>query len=469
MKADEFRKELKGRRVAVIGMGRTGLDCARVLVDLGAKVTIGDSKTAEKLRDQCQAAQRMGASLFVGEGYQKALDGAEWVIVSPGVPAEAAILQEAEALGLPVWSEIELAYRLLRGKMLAVTGTNGKTTTCALLREMLRAAGFVAEVAGNISADEMKRTLISASADSTESSVTVAEISSFQMEHVDEFRPDIAILTNISADHLDRYASFSDYMAVKSRIFRRQRESDYSILNRDDPSSRQCESGAGKRLWFSTAPLPKDLNGAYLNKDHIIYKEGDKLTPIGAVSEVRIPGKHNLENVLAATAAAAAFGADAKSIAFAISRFSGVAHRLEWVATVDGVEYVNNSMCTNVQAAIRSLETYERGVILIAGGADRDDDLKPLGPAFRKFARHILLIGECAPKLERIAREVGCERIECLPTLPTAVKRAAEIAKPGDTVLLSPACKSFDMFNDFEERGRVFRESVWSLTANQTR
>ncbi len=469
MKADAFRKELRGRRVAVIGMGRSGLDSARVLNDLGAKVVIGDSKSAKKLWEQCQTAQSMGVPLFVGEDYQKALDGVEWVIVSPGVPPDAAILQEAEALGLPVLSEIELAYRLLRGKMLAVTGTNGKTTTCALLKEMLKTAGFDAEVAGNISADEMKRTLISAAADSTESSVTVAEISSFQLEHVDEFRPDIGILTNLSADHLDRYASFSEYAAVKSRIFRRQRESDFSILNRDDPNGRQCESGAGVRLWFSTASLPQEANGSYVEENRIIYKEGDKLTPIGAVSEVRIPGKHNLENVLAATAAATAFGADAQSIAVAIARFSGVAHRLEWVAAIDGVDYVNNSMCTNVQAAIRSLEAYEKGVILIAGGADRDDDFRPLGPAFRAFAHHILLIGECAPKLERIAREAGCERIECLPTLPAAVKRAAEIAKPGDTVLLSPACKSFDMFNDFEERGRVFRESVWSLTANQTR
>lgn len=503
----------------MIGAGRSGIGAARVLTRLGANVTLSDSQPEPKFtEEQKDALKATGAQVVLGATPEKALPvGTTLVVTSPGVPKYAPVLQEAVRRGLPIWSEIELAYRITNAPIVAVTGTNGKTTTTLLIAAMLREAGKNVTVAGNISADEIKQTLVEAAfsislphppAPSPSGTcfaggegealaispfplstarnerprerglggegetILVAEISSFQLEWVEQFAPRVGVLTNITPDHLNRHASFEEYAQTKARLFAAQSNNDYAIINADNPAS----NAIGKRIneerccWFTR------------QEGQEIYPFRIEARPDGHLVLIRdglahvllhrddmpftLPGTHSIENVLAASASAYLMGAKPDAIAKAVREFPGVAHRMEIVAEVNGVRYINNSMCTNIEAAIHSLRAMTVPTIVIAGGADKELDFAPLTTALHEKAQQLILIGSAADKMEGTFRANGYNRITREKSLEMAVTRASTIARPGEAVLLSPACASFDMFRDFEARGAAFRQAVHALAAD---
>jgi UDP-N-acetylmuramoylalanine--D-glutamate ligase len=464
-------EEFAGKRISVIGAARSGTDAARILTLLGADVLLSDSQSASKLgAGRVAEIEATGAQWAVGADAGTALpDRTELVITSPGVPKSAAVLQAAVACGIPVWSEIELANRLSRVPIAAITGTNGKTTTTLLLAAMLRAGGIEAHIAGNVSADEIKRTLVDAAYTQT-SGILVAEISSFQLEWVERFRPHVGILTNITPDHLNRHADFAEYAATKARLFAAQTPDDWALLNADSPAAHEIAAGSlpGRAVEFSRTRLPSGSAPAVWIDSGVAFLRAGAGEAAQALFQIcdmppSLPGAHSVENALAAGAAARLLGATPTAIAAGLSEFGGVAHRMEWVADIEGVRYINNSMCTNVAAGISSLLALDRPGIVIAGGADKALDFAPMTATLLAKARRLILIGAAADKMETTFRAGGYAAIERAPTLEAAVNRAQQLAEPGETVLLSPTCASFDMFTDFEARGVAFRRAVNAL------
>ena len=469
----------KEQLITVIGVGNSGLDAARVLSELGAKVTLTDSKTAEELSEtQLSEIKATGAGFAP---YVRSLDGAfpagtSLTVTSPGVPRHAAILQESLRRNIPVISEIELAFRATKAPMLAVTGTNGKTTTTMLATQMLTASGRHPIICGNISADSLKKTLVSAAYETREledpqkPAMLVAEISSFQLEWVETFAPLAAVLTNITPDHLDRYKDFAEYAESKSRIFAAQKFGDLAIVNYGNPAARAIGETlpAERLLWFSRDLLSGFDYGATLRDGMLVVRLPGMLRyeQILHVTEFpeTLPGLHSIENALAASAAAIHLGATPEGAAQAIREFSGVPHRMEFVAEIDGVRFINNSMSTNVAAGISSLEAMNRPTILIAGGADKGSDFSPLLPSLKNHVKFTFLYGKDAGKLEDAFRVGGYTTLRRVDTLEDAIREAATLATPGDTVLLTPICASFDQFDNFEHRGRVFRDAVKALS-----
>ncbi len=452
---------------------------ARVLTLLGAQVLLSDSAVAERIgAERLVEIAATGARFVAGAEAEAALPpDTELVVTSPGVPRSAGVLQEAVRRKIPIWSEVELAYRLAEAPLIAVTGTNGKTTTTLLIAAMLQQSGLSPLVAGNISADEIKQALVDAAfrtspfapaAERVEGRpILVAEISSFQLEWVERFAPRVGVLTNITPDHLNRYDGFEDYAETKARLFAAQGPDDWAIVNYDDPTTRRIgESGLpGRRLWFTTQnPFGADGPLAWVSEESVQVRlqeggEPNLILPHREFSPA-LPSRHSVENVLAAAAAALTMGAAPEAIAEAVHTFAGVAHRMEFVRDVVGVRYVNNSMCTNVAAAVSSLQSLDRPGVIIMGGADKGLDFAPLVPALHKHARQVFLIGQASEKMERLFRAGGYHTIVRAETLEEAVQGASVVARGGETVLLCPACASFDMFRDFEERGAAFRRAV---------
>ncbi len=471
--------DFQNRRISVIGAARSGVDAAMILARLGANVLLSDSQTAEQIGTERLAPLLAEGIRFVS--YQKdnpeiALPpDTDLVVTSPGVPRTAPILSAAAERNIPIWSEIELAYRLTsmnQVPIIAITGTNGKTTTTLLIAHILQTAGRHATVAGNISADKIKRTLVNAAyTASNQQPLLVAEISSFQLEWVDRFAPHVAILTNVTPDHLNRHSSFEEYAQTKARIFAAQSANDWAVVNYDNPTAREIgEAGLpGRRAWFTRQTSPPTEGPCAWVRDGLIQARigtgcATAILPISALPPT-LPGDHSVENVLAATLATLTVGLPAEQIAEGVRSFPGVAHRMEWVADIEGIRYINNSMCTNVAAAVSSLMAMDRPTVVIAGGADKDLDYAPLASALHARATEVVLIGAVADKMERAFRAGGYTRLHHAPTLQTAVETARALASPGDSVLLLPACASFDMFRDFEERGVVFRDTVRALAA----
>jgi UDP-N-acetylmuramoylalanine--D-glutamate ligase len=390
---------------------------------------------------------------------EKAFLEADLLVISPGVDGRHPLLGRARSAGIPVWSEVELAYRLTPARFLAVTGTNGKSTTVSLLGAMLRAAGIPSVVAGNIGT-----ALCEVVPELSPAHWVVAELSSFQLETIATFRPRVGILLNLAPDHLDRYTDLREYYAAKARIFMCQAAEDIAVLNADDPAALTHAQGIRSRvLMFSRSRTVGD--GAFLRDDRLVVRRQGRTEPVCDRRSIRIQGAHNLENSLAAAAGASAVGAPAAAIAAALGEFAGLPHRMEVVGETDGVRFVNDSKGTNVGAVLKSLEGFGRGLILIAGGKDKGGDFVPLRPLLPGRVKTLILIGQARPKM-RMQLEGACPTEEA-SSLPEAVERAAEIASPGDTVLLSPACASFDMFRDFEERGDVFRQAVKDVIARR--
>ncbi|NLC76895.1 MAG: UDP-N-acetylmuramoyl-L-alanine--D-glutamate ligase [Clostridia bacterium] len=449
---------VRDRKVLVIGMGKSGLAAAKVLAAAGAEVVVSDAKVKEELTAALQELKDWPVETVTG-GYPEIKPGRfDLLVTSPGVPVWAPPLVQASTHGIPIWSEIELAYRFARGPMVAVTGTNGKTTTTALIGQMFRDAGYAASVAGNIGTP-----LIQEVAQQAGEHLFVVEVSSFQLEWVDRFHPRVAVLTNLTPDHLERHGTMENYLATKARIFRRQNREDYTVLNYDDPEIRElARQTQGQVIFFSSSHTLE--KGVFANKGNICIGQEGNLIPVCAAQELTMPGRHNLENAMAAVAVGWAMGLTAAQMADTLRSFPGVPHRLERVAFIKGVEYINDSKGTNPESAIKALDAFQKPIILIAGGSRKGDvDFGAFAEKIQEKVRELILVGHTAPEIKETVLKTGFCRVRVVHNLEEAVKTAAGLAKPGEIVLLSPACASFDFFRNFEHRGEVFKKLVHSL------
>ncbi len=450
-----WRAALAGRRVTVVGLARSGLAACRLLLALGAKVTATDLRPAEALDPAVEALAAAGVRLHLGGHPPEAFAGAELCVVSPGVPAAHEALRACRARGTPVIGELELAWRAMTAEVIAVTGTNGKTTTTALVGALLADAGRPVVVAGNIGRP-LAGEVLGLPADA----LVVAEVSSFQLETAERFRPAVAALLNLTPDHLDRHGSLAAYTEAKARIFRRQGPADWAVLNADDPGAAGLAPRVpGRRLWFSRT---QDVaEGACVREGWVVLRLDGAERRVCPLQEIPLRGSHNLENVLAAVACAAWAGIPPERLRVAIRGFPGVAHRIEWVRAIGGVAFYNDSKGTNVDATLKALAAFEEPIVLIAGGRDKGQDFAPLGRGAAGRVKAAVLIGEGRAALRRALAPVTA--VHEADSLAAAVRTAFAVAAPGDVVLLSPACASFDMFRDYEHRGEAFKAEVHAL------
>lgn len=455
MRGRAYREWLRGRTVSVVGLARSGVAACRLLRQVGAAVLASDAKPRAALGREALALEAEGVRIAAGGHPAEAFGGADLVVVSPGVPADLPVLEELRAAGVPVIGELELAWRAMEAQVIAITGTNGKTTTTALTGALLRGQSRPVLVAGNIGTP-LSAHALAFPADG----IVVAEVSSFQLETAELFHPRVAAVLNLAPDHLDRHGSFARYTEIKARIFANQTEADCAVLNADDPpTARLAERVRGQVVWFSrrrTVP-----HGVFCEDGWIVARLNGHLEAICPVGEVPLRGAHNLENVLAAAACSLWTGIAPEPLRRAIALFRGVEHRIEWVRDLGGVAYYNDSKGTNVASAVRALESFGEPVILIAGGRGKGQDFAPLGAAARGRVRRAILLGE---DREAVRRGLGPEiPAAAAGSMEEAVRLARAAARPGDVVLLSPACASFDMFENFEHRGAAFKRAVQAL------
>lgn len=449
----------EGKKVLVCGMARSGVSAAQCLYELGARVTISDSKAEEKLAEALQPLEGMDIRRCLGDQAQPAdLESYDLAVTSPGIPMQAPILRAVQAAGVPLIGELELGAQVSRAPLYAVTGTNGKTTTTTLIGEIFRNLGKTTYVVGNIGYPFTACALRCGEED-----VAVAEVSSFQLETISTFHPHIAVMCNITEDHLNRHGTMEEYIRVKERIFENMGQGDYAVLNLDDPIVR----GMAERIPCTPAFFSRRQEvetGAYLEGEEVVFSLNGHKKRVLRADEIRIPGEHNLENALAATALAMLAGVPAPVVRHTLKTFPGVEHRIETVRTVEGVTYINDSKGTNVDASIRAVRAMKVPTVLLAGGYDKHTDFLPLAREILASKIHtVVVLGDTAEQIERALRAVGFESILRAKTFEEAVLLARSCAREGENVLLSPACASFDMFQDYEERGRVFKEIVSRL------
>jgi len=446
--------DLKGKKVLVVGLGKSGLAAALFLRRRGAQVTVSDVRSAEALAKEIPALIEEGIMVETGGHGLLTFRRQDLIVVSPGVPLNTPELAQVKSFGLPVIGELELAARFIKGKILAITGSNGKTTTTALVGEILQKAGLPTLVGGNIGVPVVA--LIEQSTDETWS---VLEVSSFQLETTDEFHPAIAVILNITPDHLDRHGSFENYALAKERIFAAQNGQDYLVLNADNARTAEAASrSAARDYWFSVEhPVAR---GAWLEQGNVVYRSApdEAAETVMPLSGIPLKGTHNVENVLAAVVAARLAGAPAEAIRQGIECFQAVEHRLEYVATYNGVDFYNDSKATNVDATAKAVAAFDSGIHLILGGKDKGSDYTELAQLLRERVRAVYTIGAAAAKIESQLR--GVVSIESCETLDNAVIAAASAARSGEVVLLAPACSSFDQFESYEHRGRAFKKLV---------
>jgi UDP-N-acetylmuramoylalanine--D-glutamate ligase len=446
--------DVKGKRVLVVGLGKSGVAAAKLLRARGARVTVSDAKSPEELGKDIPQLLELGIVVETGAHGDRTFRDQDLIVVSPGVPVDAPQLQQARALGLPVIGEVELAYRYLKGKIVAITGSNGKTTTTTLVGEILAKNGFKTQVGGNIG------TPVTALVDSsTDDTWNVLEISSFQLETVETFRPAIAAVLNVTPDHLDRHGNFDTYAAMKARIFEFQTPADAAVLNASDDACRAMAGKVRARLaWFDRAKGTAE--GAYVVGTDIVWQSGGSRKTVMPVGEIPLKGAHNVENVLAGVAIAMLAGCDVAKVREAVRTFKAVEHRLEFVGEIQGVQYFNDSKATNVDATIKALESFPKNIHLILGGKDKGSDYTMLRPLIDERVKRVYTIGAAAEKIENHLQ--GAPLVSA-KTIQRAVELASDSAAPGDIVLLAPACASFDQFQSYEHRGRVFKELVTAL------
>ncbi len=450
--------DLNGKRVLVVGLGRSGVASALFLKSRGARVTVSDAKSEDQLRKEIPALLDHGIAVETGGHGERTFKNQDLIVVSPGVPVDAEPISQARALGQDILGEIELAAEFLQGQIVAITGSNGKTTATTLTGEILSAGGLKTLVGGNIGTPA-----ISLVPQATPETVTVLEVSSFQLETIRHFRPKIAVVLNVTPDHLDRHRTFAAYVDAKARVFENQQGEDFAVLNADDAT---CVELAGRTraqvFWFSRKREVEQ--GAFVRKGDVLFRGTGGQREVMLASEIPLKGSHNLENVLAAVCAGALMGCEAGKIGDAIRDFKAVEHRLEHVATLRGVEYYNDSKATNVDATIKALESFPANVHLILGGKDKGSDYTVLNDLLRERVKCVYTIGAAAEKIQSQIK--GPTAIVHTGTIESAVKQAAASASPGDIVLLAPACASFDQFQNYEHRGRVFKELVLGLQAD---
>ena len=452
-------KDVEGKKVLVVGAARSGIASASFLNERGAIAALNDRKPLEKWTEAALALQDEGVGLVLGVAPDWLLDQIDLVVVSPGVPTKSIPLRYAERAGAEVIGEIELASRYLKGRIVAITGSNGKTTTTTLIGDLLKDAGFNVQVGGNIG-----KPLISLVDNSREDGWTIVEVSSFQLETIKEFRPAVAVVLNVTPNHMDRYESFMEYAAAKHRVFMNQTESDVAVLNADDEIISSWASGLrAKVVRFS---VKQELSeGLFLrNGRELVSRSSSGEHTIMMRDEMKLRGLHNVENVLAALAVGVACGAEPASLRETVRRFQPVEHRLEFVAEIKRVKFYNDSKATSVDATLKALEAFRDDVgqvVLILGGRGKQAPYAPLASLIKEKVRRLILIGEDADTIEK---ELGhLTAYERASDMRDAVERAFRATQRGDAVLLAPACASFDMFDSFEHRGKVFKEEVARL------
>ena len=451
--------ELNGKRVLVVGLGKSGVASALFLKKHGARVAVSDTKSGDELRNEIPVLLDHGISVETGGHGERTFRGQDLIVVSPGVPVDAPPLVQARSLGESVIGEVELAAQFLPGPIVAITGSNGKTTTTTLAGEIMAAGGFPTLVGGNIGTPA-----ISLAEHAAKETVIVLEVSSFQLETIATFRPKVAVVLNVTPDHLDRHRTLDAYVNAKARIFENQQPGDFAVLNEDDPT---CVTLAARTkaqvFWFSRHKEVRQ--GAWVRDGKILFRDANGQCEILDVADIPLKGAHNLENVLAAVCAGALMGCGPEKIRKAVRDFKAVEHRLEFVASIRGVDYYNDSKATNVDATIKALESFPANIHLILGGKDKGSDYTVLNDLLRKRVKRVYTIGAAAAKIESqivSAKDGGPELVHA-ETLDNAIRKANAAALPGDIVLLAPACASFDQFKSYEHRGKVFKEVVRSL------
>jgi len=449
--------EVKDKRILVVGLGKSGAAAALFLEARGARVTVSDSKPQTQLGGLIPQLLDKGIAVETGVHGERTFRDQDLIVVSPGVPVEAPSLTQARQLGIKIIGEVELASRYLQGNIIAISGSNGKTTATTLAGEILAHSGKKVLVGGNIGTP-----VIELVEQSSPDGWSVLEISSFQLETIETFHPKIAVILNITPDHLDRHRTFENYVAAKARIFENQTAQDHAVLNADDAACVALAKGIKPPVtWFSRKKEVGD--GAFVRGGNIISKSSAGETNVLSLADIPLKGSHNVENVLAAVSVGMLAGCAPERIREAVGQFKAVEHRLEFVSRINGVDYYNDSKATNVDATMKALESFPANVHIILGGKDKGSDYSVLNDLLRQRAKRVYTIGAAARKIEE--QIAGAAPIEHCETLAKAVKFASTRAVAGDVVVLAPACASFDQFENYEHRGRTFKEAVFELAA----
>lgn len=447
--------QLKGKKVLVFGAAKSGISATRLLQKLEANIILYDSNTKlikEDLKDKLDT--KMNVQLLTGELTENTINSLDLVILSPGVPIDIAEVTMIRNKNIPIWGEIELAYRNARGTIIGITGTNGKTTTTSLVGEIMSTYFKDVYVVGNIG-----KPFTDIALDTTDDSVIVAEISSFQLETIDEFRPAISAILNISQDHLNRHHTMEAYIDVKENISKKQTSNELCILNYEDELLRQMAERLNTNIMFFSSERRLD-KGLFLEDDIIYYKDEEQEQRICDIKELKILGKHNYENVMAAVGIAVRAGVPIEYIREAVTTFQAVEHRIEFVETIRGVTYYNDSKGTNPDASIKAVQAMISPTILIAGGYDKDLEFDQWINSFDGKIKCLVLLGQTREKIANTAKKYGFDNIILVNNLEEAVRISAKKAVHGDAVLLSPACASWGMFDNYEQRGQLFKEYV---------
>jgi UDP-N-acetylmuramoylalanine--D-glutamate ligase len=458
------REGYRGRKVLVVGLGLSGIAASRLLRSRGAFVTAADRRMRDELTAEALALEAEGVFLHLGSHPPELLSGVDLVVASPGVRTDSPILAEARARGVPVWGELELGFREIRGIVAAVTGTKGKSTTSSLLAAMLRASGRDTRLAGNIGAP-----LVRELTESSEHTVFVLEVSSFQLETIESFRPHVAVLLDVTPDHLDWHPGFDAYTAAKARLFENQREEDTALVFGGNPLTVSMAERAKSKKWYfdldCLGTRESLLPHVHMEGPWIVKHESGATEALASLEEFQLVGRHNRLNAMAASAAAALLGVSGEEIEDALIHFQGLPHALEKVAEVEGVRFYNDSKATNVQAVAAALESFDGGILLILGGRFKGGDLRHLRDLVARKVKRVFAIGESRDMVREAL--AGTAPIEMAKDLESAVESAHRSANRGDVVLLSPAGSSFDMFRDYRERGERFRAAVARLAAGR--
>ena len=450
-------------RVLVVGMARSGIAAAKLLLKHGAIPILNDRRKADTFGSDLDDLADTGCEFHLGENPVPLLSGCGLVVISPGVPIDSPIVKQADKKGIPLIGELELAYSLLQGQVVAVTGTNGKTTTVSLLGRIFENAGRTVHVGGNIGYP-----LSTIAMTSKKSDIVVVEVSSFQLETIKTFRPRTAVLLNITEDHLNRHHTMEVYTALKQRIFENQKRNDLAVMNDDDPTVREIAGSITPRIArFSQTHAVK--HGVCLREHTVVSVKNGKQTPICQAGDILIPGPHNLENAMAAIAVAVEYGIPPEAIKHTMQTFTGVEHRIETVRKAGGVTYINDSKGTNTASTLKAIQSMEVPSVIILGGYDKHTDFNALCAAVKQSPHitHAVLLGQTAQQIEETLKKNGFHDYVLAYSLEDAVLKAGGLAVPGGNVLFSPACASFDMFLDYEQRGRIFKEIVLSLPESE--
>lgn len=448
--------EWLGKHVMVLGLARSGVSAIEALYKLGASVTVADSKDEKALEALKSDVAAMVKAFYLGKEPED-LSGLDVVIVSPGIPMDIPFIKRIEKAGIPIIGELELAYQLAKGTFIAITGTNGKTTTTALTGLMFQLAHRNAYVVGNIGLPAVSKAL-----ESHKEDIFVTEVSSFQLETIESFKPHIATVLNITPDHLNRHKTMALYTEAKARVFENQTQDDFLILNADDALTNELHKKAKGQVYYFSHKNPVD-KGTFIQDGYFCFADGDYHEKIGLLSDLFIVGKHNEENALAAILIAKLAGIQTQIIVEALKGFKGVEHRIEYVKTLRGVSFYNDSKATNPDSTICAIHAMKQPTVLIAGGLDKGSDFTPLFDVFGKTIKHLVVLGETAKQLLETAEQYDFKHVNRVGTMMEAVSVAFANASEGEAVLLSPACASWDMYKDFEERGRDFKTCVEKL------